>query len=169
MMVSLFATSSAADLFWMYVNTTFAPSRASACTMARPMPRLPPVTIAVLPENIRKDLATIGSEITKAFSATALLSGGERKVDLGSEDDRHRLSVQISGFVLPMRYRFDCRLDQHRGSGNDFHLVHGALRRYRGFKNDCSFIAVPLSLRWVFRLLVVDVPGPLYVSTAAAR
>ena len=68
-----------------------------------------------------------------------------------------------------MRYRFDCRLDQHRGSGNDFHLVYGALRRYRGFKNDCSFNAGPLSLRWVLRLLDVDDPGLLDVAADADR
>src|SRR2546427_13021821 len=51
----------------MYVNATLACSRARACTIARPMPRLPPVTMAVLPENMKGDLATKGTEITKTF------------------------------------------------------------------------------------------------------
>src|SRR5262249_15537231 len=52
MVLSPFATSSANVLFWTYVKHTLAPSRASACTIARPIPRLPPVTIATFPENI---------------------------------------------------------------------------------------------------------------------
>src|SRR5947207_14400976 len=105
----------------MYVKATFAPSRARACTIARPMPRLPPVTIAVLPENIREGFSHKRPRNYKnVFDSAALLSVRKREVDLRRQDHGYCLSVQIGRFVFPMRYRFDCRLDQHRGPGNYF-------------------------------------------------
>ena len=68
-----------------------------------------------------------------------------------------------------MRYGFDSGLDQHRGSGNDFHLVHTAIRGHRGFENDGSFDMGPLRLRRIFRLLDVKYPGLLDVAADTNR
>src|SRR5258707_780028 len=98
MTLSPFATSSACVLFWAYVKATFAPSRASAWTIARPMPRLPPVTIATLPENIEEILLR---NWTEAVSCLARKRGrrNQRPPGQGEGHEQRRRFRRHHGFA----------------------------------------------------------------------
>src|SRR5206468_11348094 len=101
--------------------------------MARPMPRLPPVTIAVLPENIRK--------------------GFYRGVP---PSEKLILAVRMTGtawrLVLPMRWSFDCCSGQNWRAGDDFHLVDRSFGGDCGFQNDDTFHTSSSCLRRIIWL-----------------